>query len=362
MTALYVHLPFCARKCAYCDFASWAERLSDAPSYLAALESEMADRARQYGRLRLHSIFLGGGTPSLLPSDAVMHIVAMARARFDVAPDAEITVECNPGTVTPGKLRDYAGAGVNRLSFGMQAKSPRLLALLGRIHTHEETQRAVSLAREAGFRNLNLDLIYALPTQTMAEWIDSVQAALALDVPHLSLYNLILEAGTPLACRVAKGELSEADEALSLRMRAAAGRMLARRGFTRYEISNYAKPGYVCRHNLGYWRRTDYLGLGCAAHSLLRGERFQNTAVLDEYLRGVRETDRQALTADDIFEEKVLLGTRTAEGIPLELLRDRMNRVDSLRALGLVETGCGRLWLTERGLDVQNRVVLTLVQ
>ena len=361
MTALYIHLPFCAQKCAYCDFSSYAGRAADFSRYLAGLEAEMADAARVYGRMPVGTIFLGGGTPSLLPSDAVLHLIAMARARFSVSADAEITVECNPGTVTREKLRDYMGAGVNRLSFGMQSASARLLHLIGRIHDHAQTVEAVRTAQGLGFQNINLDLIYALPTQSMAEWAETVQAALALDVPHLSLYSLILEAGTPLFERVQSGALPAPEEETTLRMQHAAARMLMRRGLKRYEISNYAKDGFMCRHNLAYWRRGDYLGLGCAAHSLMRGARFANTSELDLYLTGVREVSREVLSAQDIFEERVMLGTRLSEGVEAGLLRGREKKVESLRGMGLMKVERGRAFLTERGMDVQDAVVLELI-
>lgn len=359
--ALYIHIPFCMKKCAYCDFASWAGREGDQARYLLKLEEEFRAAAARYGKLPVATVFIGGGTPSALPEDAVMRLMAMVRARFDLAGDAEVTVEANPGTLSKEKLRAWRDSGVNRLSMGVQAAQPRLLQLLGRIHSPGQAIQSVEWAREAGFRNLNLDLMYALPGQTMAEWVESVQFALKLSPEHLSLYSLILEPGTPMTRAVEEGKLPAPDDETSLQMQRAAGRILARRGFHRYEISNYARQGFECRHNLTYWTRGDYLGLGCAAHSMMAGERFENTGDLDEYLSGVREVARRAIGADEAREEAILLGTRTARGIPLELVAGKKDAVERLRSGGFVTVSKGRLALTERGMEVQNAVVLELV-
>ena len=359
--ALYVHIPFCVKKCAYCDFRSWPGRERDWARYLNALEEEFASAAKRYGKVPIRTVFIGGGTPSVLPEDAVMRILAMARARFEMLPDAEVTVETNPGTLSPEKLRAYRDSGVNRLSIGLQAAQPGLLQMLGRVHGPEDAVRAVAWARDAGFQNINLDLMYALPGQTMAAWVESVKFALSLNPEHLSLYSLIVEPGTPIERAVASGELTAPEDDASVAMQRAAGRILSRRGFVRYEISNYALPGFECRHNLVYWNRGDYLGLGCAAHSMMAGERFENTGDLDEYLSGVREVARRAVTADEAREEEILLGTRTARGIPLELVAKKLEAVKRLETGGFVKRAGGRLMLTERGMEVQNAVVLELV-
>lgn len=359
--ALYIHIPFCVRKCAYCDFSSWPGREADWARYLNALEQEFGDAARRYGKLPVATVFIGGGTPSVLPADAVMRILAMARARFALSLDAEITVEANPGTLTKEKLRAYRDSGVNRLSFGVQAAQEKHLQMLGRVHSAEDAREAVRQARDAGFQNINLDLMYALPGQTMADWVESLKFALDLKPEHLSLYSLILEPGTPLTRSVEAGTLPAPDDETSLAMQRAAGRMLSRRGFVRYEISNYSLPGFECRHNLTYWNRGDYLGLGCAAHSMMAGERFENTAKLDQYLAGVREVARRAIGPDEAREEAILLGTRTARGIDMDLVAKKKTEVARLEAGGFVRREKGRLILTERGMEVQNAVVLELV-
>ena len=360
-TSLYIHIPFCARKCAYCDFASYAGREGDFARYLAGLEQEMLAAARRYGRLIVPTIYIGGGTPSILKSDALVHLIAMARALFEVESDAEVTVEANPGTLNPAMLRELRAAGVNRLSMGMQAAQPHLLGLLGRIHNQADVEQSVQWARAAGFDNLSLDLMYALPGQTMADWVDTLKAAMALRPDHLSCYSLILEPGTPLALQVASGALETPDEDATLAMQHAAARILARRGYARYEISNYALPGHTCRHNEIYWTRGDYLGLGLSAHSLMNGERFANTDALDDYLSGVREISREIITAEAAREEAIMLGTRTARGIAPALVAGQDQALARLTALGLIERTAGRLGLTDKGLDVHNAVVLELV-
>ena len=359
--ALYIHIPFCKSKCAYCDFASWSGRERDQARYLLALEEEFKSAAQKYGKLPISTVFIGGGTPSVLPEDAVMRLMAMARARFEISQDAEVTVEANPGTLTKEKLRAWRDSGVNRLSMGVQAAQPRLLQLLGRVHSVEEATQSFEWARAAGFKNINLDLMYALPGQTMAEWVESVKFALKLDPEHLSLYSLIVEPGTRIERAISEGTLPAADDEAALSMQRAAVRILSRRGYERYEISNYAKPGFECRHNMTYWTRGDYLGLGCAAHSMMRGERFENTGDLDAYLSGVREVSRHPIGEAEAREEAILLGTRTAAGIPLELVAKNKAQVDRLKAGGFVQVEKGRLILTDRGMEVQNAVVLELV-
>ena len=359
--ALYIHIPFCKSKCAYCDFASWAGRERDQARYLLALEEEFKLAAQKYGKLPISTVFIGGGTPSVLPEDAVMRLMAMTRARFELSEGVEVTVEANPGTLTKEKLRAWRDSGVNRLSMGVQAAQPRLLQLLGRVHSVEEATQSFEWARAAGFKNINLDLMYALPGQTMAEWVESVKFALKLDPEHLSLYSLIVEPGTRIERAISEGTLPATDDEEALSMQRAAVRILSRRGYERYEISNYAKPSFECRHNMTYWTRGDYLGLGCAAHSMMRGERFENTGDLDAYLSGVREVSRHAIGEAEAREEVILLGTRTAAGIPLELVAKNKAQVDRLKAGGFVRVEKGRLILTERGMEVQNAVVLELV-
>ena len=367
--SLYIHVPFCASKCAYCDFASFPNREGEWGRYFEALWDELAGwRTRLAGR-EVATVFFGGGTPTLVDAGYIVETLRRAREILPFAPDAEITLEGNPGTLTPDKLAAYRRAGVNRLSLGAQSFDDGLLRALGRIHTAAQVAEGVAMAREVGFENINLDLMYALPGQTMVQWEATLDAAIALGVPHLSAYSLIVEEGTPMAARVARGDaVIPGEDAVNAMQREAVAR-LAAAGYGRYEISNYAKAGHACRHNLVYWRRGEYLGLGCAAHSLLNETRFSNPASLEEYLAGRRELDRQAILPGDAMEETLMLATRTARGLDLSAWEDAFGapfgRGAALRRLergGFIEIDHGFLRLTLRGMEVQDAVVLELLE
>ena len=368
--SLYLHIPFCAAKCAYCDFASYPHREDTWRRYFEALWGELESWRPRLAGHEAVTVFFGGGTPTLVDAGYIAQTLARARAVLPFAADAEITLEGNPGTLTPEKLRVYREAGVNRLSLGAQSFDDGLLASLGRIHTAAQIGEAVAMARNEGFSNINLDLMYALPGQSAEQWRATLDAAAALDVPHLSAYSLIVEEGTPMAARVAAGEAALPDDDRVNAMQREAVSRLAGAGYGRYEISNYAKPGFACRHNLVYWNRGEYLGLGCAAHSLFEDCRFANPASLEAYLAGGRMEDIQRLTRQDRMEETVMLATRTARGLDLaawrrdfgeDFLRDRARAVARLEAAGCVRIADGRLSLTLRGMEVHNAVVLELL-
>ena len=344
MKSLYVHVPFCAQKCAYCDFASFPNREDAWDAYFAAVREEL----RPWGR-NFATAFIGGGTPSLVPARYVADIAREIRA-------GEFTIEANPGTLAPDKLRAYLGAGINRLSMGVQSFDDGLLGTIGRIHTADDAIRAYDMARDAGFRNINLDLMYALPGQSMDQWESTLARAISLGPEHISAYSLIIEEETPIA-RWAE----PAPDELVLEMQRYATRALADAGYGRYEISNYARPGFECAHNVVYWTRGEYVGVGCAAHSLVAGERFSNPASLDAYLKGARRTEAATLGASDEAEETILLGTRMTRGVPLAAIPNRA-AVDELIRMGFAQIQEGRFCLTEHGLEVQNAVVLKLLE
>ncbi len=374
--SIYVHVPFCVRKCAYCDFASFPGREVDRGRYFdeimaeIRLWSETTDFGLLSEKYRIKTLFIGGGTPTLVDAGYIEKTIDACRRIAPFEPGAEITAEGNPGTLTPGKLAAYRRAGVNRLSLGAQSFDEGLLRSLGRIHTAGQIGEAVTMAREAGFDNINLDLMYALPGQGMDQWTDALDAAIALGVEHLSAYSLIVEPGTPMAARVASGAATVPDDdAVNAMQRQAIARLDAA-GYRRYEISNYARPGRECRHNLVYWNRGDYLGLGCAAHSLLGGRRFHNPESLDDYLAGVRRQDEVRLTLQDEMEETLMLSTRTVRGLDLAAWenafgapfeRGREAAIGRLEKGGLIEIGGGHLRLTTRGMEVQDAVVLELL-
>jgi len=368
--AVYVHIPFCKAKCAYCDFASYPGREGDMDFYIEKLLLEAQSAREKYGRLLVPSVFIGGGTPSILKGEAIAEILGKIGELFDVQEGAEITVEANPGTLTQEWLRTAKKAGVNRLSLGAQAFQDVLLKMLGRIHSRQEIVEAVEMARAAGFENINLDLMYALPGQTEEMWRQSLESALEIGVVHVSCYSLIAEEGTPLTRRIERGELALPDDDTTLKMQRMAAEVLAKGGLKRYEISNYAREGLESRHNMCYWRRGDYLGLGCAAHSLMRGERFCNADTLEGYLAGQTGLERERLSAEDEIEEAVMLELRTVAGIGLDAFRARYGvdfmerfargaRILCENGLAVCEGGCFRL--TDEGLDVQNAAVVELI-
>lgn len=367
--AVYIHIPFCARKCAYCDFASYPGTTKQArAAYVDALIEEICSFG---GGRACGSVFIGGGTPTLLEGEQLARILHAVRQTFVVAQDAEITVEANPGTVDADKLRQLRAAGVNRLSLGVQSADDGLLQALGRIHRWQDAVDAVALARECGFENLSVDLMYALPGQTKAQWQQTLEQAAVLPITHISCYSLILEEGTPLYDAVQAGEMQLPDEDTALEMHRMTLPTLQQHGFERYEISNYCRDGQVSRHNCVYWQRGDYAGFGCAAHSLVDGVRYANPASLAEYMAGTRRIDAAQMSRQDALEETLMLTTRMARGIDLEdfatQFGDRLEKrcartIAMLRKNGAAEIADGRFYLTERGLEVHSYAMEQLIE
>ena len=345
--ALYIHIPFCAQKCAYCDFASWAGRDAAREAYFAALESELDGWIARTGN-EFSTVFIGGGTPSLVEPEYIVRIARKVRC-------GEFSMEANPGTLTPEKLRAYREAGINRLSMGVQSFDDGLLRKIGRIHTAAQAEQAFFMARDAGFENINLDLMYALPGQRVEQWRATLETAVRLGPEHISAYSLIIEDGTPIS-RWAEPQ----DDDTVNGMQRLCTAYLGENGYGRYEISNYAKPGRECAHNICYWVRGDYIGIGCAAHSLFEGARFANTSDLDEYISGVRTVEHTRLDASDEAEETVMLGLRMTRGISIEDIPD-MKAAARLAGAGLAVMADGRFSLTERGMELQNAAVLELL-
>ena len=375
---LYIHLPFCRSKCRYCDFPSYAGCEAHFTAYVDALLQEAALEQPA----TVETVFIGGGTPSILPAPLMTKLLHGLRARFDIAPEAEFTSEANPGTLTPAWLAAAVDGGVNRLSLGMQAYQPRLLRMLGRIHNFAQVEQSVALARSAGIRNINLDLMFGLPGQTHADWLESLDAALSLSPTHLSCYGLIPEEGTPLTADLDAGRLVLPDEAEERVMYDDTLRILAAHGYEQYEISNFAKPGCACRHNLGYWRQIPYLGLGASASSMLPDAtdkaaylRRTNPAGLTDYLAMMQEGDfarRELLPIcrEEAMFETMMLGLRTTSGVSEEeflamhgqsLEQSYGATLEQLRLQELMAHANGRWYLTRRGMDVQNAVLVELM-
>jgi len=379
MMELYVHIPFCRQKCRYCDFASWAGSETLMPKYIQALMVEAQERAPLSAAME--TVFLGGGTPSLLPAALLQELLMGLHRHFVIAPDAEFTSEANPGTLTPQWLDTAVSSGVNRLSMGMQAFQPELLRTLGRIHDFSQVEQSVSLARSAGIRNLSLDLMFGLPGQTPAMWRETLDAALSLAPEHLSCYGLIPEEGTPLVADLDAGRLTLPDEDAEREMYDDTLRILALHGYKQYEISNFAKPGYECKHNLGYWRQIPYIGLGVAAASCIAaGEnyaytRLANPSKLEDYFSMVEQArwelrEQERISRADAQYETLMLGLRTTCGVSEqayqamhgESMTDRFGTtLRRLELQGLLEHKDASWRLTRRGMDVQNAVLVELM-
>ena len=400
---LYLHIPFCERKCADCDFLSAPADLPVRISYIKKLQEEIAYYGAQYGEYQVSSIFFGGGTPTILEGYQLAAILETVKEHFNITTDAEITVECNPGTLTAGKAEKLVQAGFNRLSMGLQSADDRELQLLGRIHNFAQFLESYDLARKAGFRNINVDLMSALPGQTLKSWQDTLQKVTALRPEHISAYSLIIEEGTPFYERFAEDERIREEgghprllpeEDVERQMYELTETFLHTKGYERYEISNYAKPGYECRHNCGYWTRKDYLGLGLGASSLVEHQRFQNTSELKTYLEqeyspqcegqheriaetiqlqeetGLTQTGHhihiETLDKKSEMEEFMFLGLRLMAGISRQQFEKKfqvtLNSVygEVLRKLKgeqLIEEVAGYVRLTEHGIDVSNYVL-----
>jgi oxygen-independent coproporphyrinogen-3 oxidase len=345
--ALYVHFPFCLSICPYCDFDRQASGFDRIDVYLSSVrrELEQYDSAGE----QVHSIFFGGGTPSLMRADQLESLLDAARSTFDVLPEAEITVECNPGDADLAKLRAFRKAGANRLSFGVQSLDDTYLQLLGRRHSSEEARQAARWARQAGFA-FNLDFMFGLPGQSLDHWSGTLDQAVALEPDHLSCYLLTLDEKVPMGRDVAAGRLVlPADDDLA-EMYALTRRRLASAGFEQYEISNWARPGQASRHNLTYWRDGQWVGVGAGAASAYAGRRWKNTPVLERYIASVSETGRAARTEDEVPDQftrmldHLTLGLRLREGVSLPYFVTRFG-VDLTEIVG--ETG---RWLLSQGL------------
>lgn len=371
---LYVHVPFCAQRCHYCSFAT--APLGDGagvPRYLAALRRELAllrELPANRPPLRLATVFLGGGTPSLLEPEAVAALLADVRASFDLDPAAEVTMECNPESVTAARLRAYRAAGVNRISLGVQSLDDRLLAALGRLHSARRAREAFEAAREAGFDNVSVDLMYGLPDLSVDAWRRDAAAVLDWGPEHLSAYALTLDGGSPWAASGVAGLPAEEEVVAQYQALAAAA---AARGFEHYEISNYARPGFRSRHNLNYWRRGEYLAAGPAACGFVGDLRYGNARATGRYAEALeagrlpletveRLTERQALG------ERLVLGLRTSDGVPAALLEARLEadpglrrRFDTWLAEGLLVVAGGTARLTERGFLVSDALFVDLL-
>ena len=363
---LYVHIPFCVRKCQYCDFLSGPSDEETKDRYIEALLKEIraAEHTEDY---EIVSVFIGGGTPSALKAEAIASIMRTLQDQFFFCEDAEVTIEANPGTVDLEKLTIYRNVGINRLSLGLQSTDAEELKLLGRIHSYEEFLKSYEWAREAGFSNINIDLMFAIPGQTGEAWRQHLYQVAELNPEHISAYSLIIEEGTPFA----EQNLDLPDEDTEYQMYEDTAEILERYGYRQYEISNYAKQGYMCRHNAGYWQRREYLGFGLGASSLYGGMRFSNTHQMQEYLKESRNPDQirkdvTVLSRNEQIEEFMFLGLRMTEGISekkfeenfdvrlMDVYGDILQKYEETGFMEHIET---KWRLTRKGIHVSNHIL-----
>ncbi len=373
--SLYVHVPFCATRCGYCDFTTYtAEELgggASRDSYAddAIAEVRLARRVLGSAELPVRTVFLGGGTPTLLPAADLGRILAAIDSEFGLAPGAEVTTEANPDSVDARSLADLREAGFTRVSFGMQSVVPHVLAMLERTHSPGRALAAVGEARAAGFEHVSLDLIYGTPGETADDWRRSVEAAAAADVDHVSAYALVVEDGTRLAARVRRGEVPLPDDDVAAECYEVADEAFGAVGLDWYEVSNWARPGGECRHNMAYWRGDHWWGVGPGAHSHVDGVRWWNVRHPAEYARRLRAGEspgagRELLDHESRESERVLLGIRLREGLALDDLPGRMPVVNELLAEGLLQPGAvvaGSAVLTLRGRLLADLVVRRLL-
>ena len=371
---LYIHIPFCVQKCPYCAFVSRQSRDGGLGGYHTLLLRELRSTADQgINGGPLDSVYFGGGTPSLLQPDQIARVLEASSGLYSLPTDAEITLEANPGTLEPARLRAFRSAGINRISLGVQSFDDRFLECLGRIHSAEQARQAFLDARQAGFDNISIDLMHALPGQTIDRWRSDLLAAVELLPEHISIYGLTIEDGTSFALRYPDGTPELPDDDLSADMFELADDLLTAAGYDHYEIANYARPGYRSRHNSGYWLRDGYLGVGVGAHSLLRdgyGVRFSNPDGLEGYARelasgGLKRIGMQQLTREDAMAEFMYLGLRLSDGVDLDMFEREFGcswvavygaAVADLVRLGLLRQNLRYLQLTRRGMLLSNQV------
>lgn len=400
---IYIHLPFCIKKCAYCDFLSFPADTNTQIQYVHALLNEVRFYGALMGDYYVSTIYIGGGTPSWLEAELLVAVMDQVYNSFQVLEDAEISIECNPGTVTSAKLKAYKNVGINRLSIGLQSADNEDLKVLGRIHTYEQFLKTYEIARNEGFVNINVDLMSGLPHQTVTSFAGTLQKVIRLKPEHISAYSLIIEKGTPFyekykfdmvrqEAGIKTEELPSEDD--TYQMLKLTQQMLMEAGYERYEISNYAKPGCECLHNVGYWTRENYLGLGLGAASLIDNVRYSNTRELYEYMDICRQltilppeafapeegmtppegnwfgtnlhTEANVIGRKEQMEEFMFLGLRMRDGIsrnefernfgmPIEAVYQQI--LKELQEQQLIEKREGRIYLTDRGMDVANYVM-----
>lgn len=366
MKGLYIHIPFCIKKCRYCDFTSFTEKEGCFAAYVNAVTEEM----KQYGGESIDTVFIGGGTPTVLPAKLLCRLTDAVFKNFNVSADCEFSVEANPGTIDDEKIRMLLNGGVNRISVGVQSFDDNELKALGRIHSAQTAYNTICRLSELGFSNINADIMTALPSQTEAGLLKTAERLRELPLTHISAYSLIIEDGTPMAEDYRKELFTIPDEDCDRNMYSALVKKLAEGGFERYEISNFAKRGCECRHNIKYWQCEEYIGLGAAAHSYIGNERFSNTSNLTEYLNGKYRRNIETLTETDKTEEFIFMGLRMVRGISEAEFKSRFNisfrdtykkQLEKFIGGGFMKEENGFFSFTEKGADVSNSILCEFI-
>ncbi|MGI5997203.1 MAG: radical SAM family heme chaperone HemW [Lutispora sp.] len=366
---LYIHIPFCLRKCLYCDFNSYAGKGMYEKPYVEALIKELKCYLNKQ-EYRFRTVFIGGGTPTIINPENIAKIIGTIER--NIQKDAEITIECNPGTIDKNKIEVYKAIGINRISIGLQAWQDELLKTIGRVHKIEDFIKSLNLFRSYGFDNINVDLMFSLPGQTMEMWIETMEKVCDLGIKHVSCYSLIVEEGTPIHKLIESGDLKIPDEDLDREMYRTAKTILEKYGLVQYEISNFSKPGFSCAHNLIYWRNEEYLGVGAGSHSKLDNKRFWNYENLDKYIECLKTgklpiKDKENISFKEDLWETIILGLRLNAGISvseinhkynIDFLKQYENTITKLEYDLLVKKQGDRISLTDRGRDLSNRVFI----
>ncbi|HII4442363.1 TPA: radical SAM family heme chaperone HemW [Clostridium perfringens] len=368
--SLYIHIPFCAQKCLYCDFPSFARKDHLRKAYIEALNKEIISLREKHNNLEINTIFIGGGTPSVLEADELECLLKEV-AKLNMAKDIEYSMECNPGNLTEEKLEVMKKYGVNRISMGLQAKQDNLLKGLGRIHNYKTFKENFLLARKVGFNNINVDLMFGLPNQRLNEWEETLREIISLEPAHISAYSLIIEEGTAFYNLYENDKLKLPTEEEERKMYHLAKKILEENGFNQYEISNYAKEGKECRHNLAYWNMDNWIGVGSAAASYINGKRIKNISSVEKYINSINEK-REAVeeiinnSKNDNMEEFMFMGLRKINGIDENEFKNRfsMNINDVYGEIlnkyideGLLIRESGRIFLSEKGIEISNIIM-----
>ena len=367
---IYIHIPFCKSKCYYCDFTSFSNKDELVKEYVQCLIREIRNRKNK--NLIVKTIYIGGGTPSYINEEYILKIMDEIRASFILTPDTEISIEVNPGTVTYNKLKTYYDCGINRLSIGLQTSNDNLLKEIGRIHTFKDYLQTIEIAKGVGFTNINSDLIIGIPNQTIYDVEDSINTLIKLRIPHISVYSLIVEENTKIQKMLNNNELKPIDDEIERYMYWFAKRKLEENRYIHYEISNFAKPGYYCRHNVDCWNQKEYLGFGVAASSYFDKERYSNTNCIEEYIKNIKNNDfeknvkiEEIQNAKEQMNEYMILGLRKIKGVntddfirkfkkdPFVIYKDKIIKLINE---DLINVDLNKIWLTKKGLDFANVV------